>query len=241
MKIRIFADETIEVDLAAITTGLQRVAPSFAWTVGRVPFGLRESIVSYPKTYRTLDPKVLSEGKADDQILLVTDKPYNNEYFWDAGINNAVVISLAGWERLTNLPRPNGIVYFAVAILVQELEVGCSHDVAKTGCVNDFWDDKKEVDAGMRAAYLCPDCLKRHDKSAGRASAAQLRELKAILDDLSFASRANEDIIEFWRRASRVASPSGFDVFMCHNSRDKDAIRKLNTQLKARGNSHLAG
>ena len=235
MKIRVFADETISVDLSRILAGLQEVAPSYFWAAGETTFRLKKPVVSYPKTYQSLDVKLRTEIERDDFAFLFTEHPYDNNYFWDSGADKAIIVSLYGWEQLTSLPRANGIVYFAIALLVRALRVGQSHRGVNTGCINDFWQDKTGVDSGMRAAYICAACLTSRGVTSVRASDVPLLELKSVLDDLSHASRANEDIGDFWDRAARSTAPVAFDVFMCHNSKDKETVRALNEHLKTQG------
>ncbi len=235
MKIRIFADETITVDLSQLLAGLREVATSHSWAAGKSQFRVKKPPVAYPKTYESLSSQLRAEIDSDDVAFLFTEHPYDNNYFWDSGTDKAIIISLYGWEQLTSLPRANGIVYFTVALLIRNLRVGKSHKGRNTGCVNDFWQDKTGIDSGMRAAYICAACLASRSGSAVRATDVPLVELKSILDDLSHASRNNEDIGEFWTRAARSSEPMTFDVFMCHNSKDKNAVRALNKNLKAQG------
>lgn len=236
MKIRIYADETISVDLSRLLVAFKELAPSYSWEAGEVPFRIKNPPISYPTTYQTLDANLLTEIQQDDHVFLFTEHPYDNNYFWDSGANKAIIVSLYGWELLTNLPRANGIVYFIVALLIRISRVGKSHTGNNTGCINDFWQDKTGIDLGMRAAFICAECLAGRGGGAVRVSNDTLQELKSVLDDLSHASRANEDITEFWdRTALRSATPLVFDVFICHNSQEKDAVRALNNQLKSQG------
>ena len=51
------------------------------------------------------------------------------------------------------------------------------------------------------------------------------------MDDISIASRAHSDIVDYWRRKF-AAGEQVYDVFLCHNNRDKGEVRKLNDLLK---------
>ncbi|MEW8631959.1 MAG: toll/interleukin-1 receptor domain-containing protein [Candidatus Thiodiazotropha sp.] len=235
MKIRLYVDNTLNVNLARVVDGLKELAPSYSWCVGGVPFNIEQPPISYPSTYSKLDNNLREEIKNDDLALLFTEHPYDNNYFWDSGNDKAIIVSLFGWDHLTNLPRANGVVYFLVAILIREMGVGKSHRGKNTGCINDFWQDKTGVDSGMRAAYICRECLASQSGKSIKVSDVQLHELTSVLDDLSQASRAKEDISEFWARTgSQSSNAVEFDVFMCHNSEDKDSVRELNNQLKAK-------
>jgi len=54
------------------------------------------------------------------------------------------------------------------------------------------------------------------------------------LDQISYASRANSDIVDCWKLNT---DPSGnrFDVFLCHNSADKEEVRAISKRLRAEG------
>jgi len=230
MKIRLFSDDTTDINVAVIVDSLTRLAPSFTWAKGRSSFHITEDFVQYPKSYSKLSTGVRNEIEQDDLAVLFTEKPYDNNYFWDAGESNAVIVSLYGWDHLTTLPKNNGAVYFIAALLVRALNIGQSHAAKNTGCINDFWADKTGVDAGMRSAFICGKCQPhgKHKLSDGLLIA----DIKTMLDDLSRASRADENIAAFW---TVKLIPEAFDVFLCHSSQDKAAVRELNKQLKKDG------
>src|SRR5579883_1988508 len=98
-----------------------------------------------------------------------------------------------------------------------------------TGCVNDFWIDKTGVDVGMRAAFICKDCISDY---AGDASI--LHDIKVLLDIVCRASRAEKNILDLTEPLN-LADRDTFHVFLCHNSEDKPAIRKINKDLQANG------
>ncbi len=232
MKVRMYADESISLDLSGIAAGLSSISKSFSWHLGKSKFSIKGDHVEYPGSYSAIHSKLITETKGDRLAILFTEKPYDNNYFWESGLSDQVIVSLYGWDHLTTLPRNNGAVYFVVALLVRLLGIGGRHRTKNTGCINDFWQDKTGVDAGMRSAFICTQCL----PSSGTKGSLHLRpeviDLRKILDELSSASRSNEDICERWARQS---SDGRFDVFLCHNSSDKPAIRSINKTLLKRG------
>jgi len=234
MKIRIFLDDTIPLDIGGVVNGLSRVVPSVTWNVGKSSFASDQEVISNPETYRDLSTAFRKEVRADDRAFLFTEKPYDNNYFFDSDDDTATIVSLYGWEHLTNLPRANGIVYFAAALLIRRLEIGRSHTGENTGCINDFWRDKTGVDSGMRAAFICATCSRSSHRSSP-ASDSLVAEVTALLDDVSHASRAHEDILDYWVRTNPSPGGAGFHVFLCHNSKDKPAVRKINERLKVYG------
>ena len=229
MKVRVYRDDTLALRLDEIVENLRRLAPLISFTVGTVPFSIPGAVVVCPDTYGKLDLRIQNESAGDDEVVLFTDKPYDNNYFWESDDHNKVIVSLFGWDHLTTLPRNNGAVYFICALLVRELGVGNSHRDKNTGCINDFWRDKTGVDTGMRSAYICEVCVRSFESSGAKNGQPLLRNVHAILDDLSTASRSGMDVCDWWKGQKRH---DAFDVFMCHNSEDKPAIREMNQRLR---------
>ena len=232
MKIRLFSDETIDLNLPSIQVGLANTAPSATWALGKAKVRLAGDQIEFPKTYRSLPKSVVAESADDDHAFIFTEKPYDNNYFWDSGSEKIVILSLFGWDHLTTLPRNNGAVYFIVALIVRALGIGKSHRGKNTGCINDFWQDKTGVDSGMRSAFICTKCLPQVKSKQSPQDGPILKELNLILDQLSSASRANKDVSDIWSSSSSVTA---FQVFLCHNSQDKPEIRELNNLLRSRG------
>jgi len=232
MKIRLFADPTIDIDLPNIQVALANISPSITWTLGKTKVKLAGEYVENPKTYEALSMPLVAEAASDDFAFVFTEKPYDNNYFWDSDQEKFIIVSLYGWDHLTTLPRNNGAVYFIVALIVRALGIGQSHKSKNTGCINDFWQDKTGVDSGMRSAFICTKCSSPSKGKETSSNGATLRELMLVLDQLSSASRANKDVCDSWVSAK---SKSDFQVFLCHNSQDKAEIRLLNEILVSRG------
>jgi hypothetical protein len=136
------------------------------------------------------------------------------------------LFSFSGWNLLTNLPVTNGLLYFIASLLCDRS--GEVHQET-TGCVNDFWWDKRGVDIGMRAAFICDDCRRRFT-----GTRSLLVDGERLLDLVSNASRSGRDVLHVNIAPARVNAPV-FDVFLCHNSEDKPEIRRINGDLKAAG------
>ena len=228
MKIAIYKDQTIAIDAAGIATNLSRLVPNIETYIGKKNIAINGFFVMAPATYVRVKPQISRTATDCDLVFIFTEKPYDNNYFWESD-NSVIIVSLAGWENLTTLSMNNGALYFICAIIIRHLNIGSSHQI-NTGCINDFWRDKKGIDVGMRSAYICPDCLKQSSRRLSKANTHLLEQLQAVLNELSNASRLNMDISEYWKLHS---TPDDFDVFLCHNSAEKDIIRDMNARLKS--------
>jgi hypothetical protein len=227
MKLTLFQDETINLDFDCIISIFEKLAPDLKINKGKANFSIKGNIVSSPESYEKLSPDLIHECKNADKVFLFTTKRYDNNYFWE-GANGKALISFWGWEHLTNVPLNNGAVFFICAGLIQKLEIGFRHK-ENTGCINDFWMDKTGVDLGMKAGFICASCLDYNKNDTINKANKFLPQLIAVLRELSKASQDDMDICQYWDLKS---TEENFDVFLCHNSRDKDAVRKMNQRLQ---------
>lgn len=106
MKVRLYRDDTTTLSLDAIAGNLNRLAPSFSFSVGKAKFAIPGFFVVSPDTYGSLNPRIDKESALDDEVILFTEKPYDNNYFWESE-GNKVILSLFAWDQLTSLPRNN--------------------------------------------------------------------------------------------------------------------------------------
>ncbi len=229
MKITLFAENSLSLDLDCITQNMTKLAPDLTVVKGRASFKIKGFFVISPDAYKQLSPAILRESEDSDYVALFTANPYDNNYFWE-GVDNKAIISLSGWEHLTTVPLNNGVVFFLCAMIVQHLEIGFRHD-ENTGCINDLWMDKTDVDLGMKSGTVCSDCLYHFHKHGNSAHTTVFSQIQDVLNDISAASRANMDICDYWRMRT---VEENFDVFLCHNSQDKDAVRNMNKRLQSK-------
>jgi hypothetical protein len=229
MKISYYQDDTLELKLEALVRGLNELSAGVTFTAGEEKLHIPGTVISQPESYKTLRlPDEIPTGR--DLAFVATTKRYDNNYFYEYS-GRIGIFSFADWGRLTTLPMVNGVVYFTCQILSDELNLGESHDDT-TGCLNDFLWDKTGVDVGMRSAFLCPKCRSQFvSRVRGEEEKQIFSTLEALLDQVCLASRTGSSLLDYWG-ARTGDSGKRFDVFLCHNSEDKDPIRELNERLK---------
>ncbi len=230
MKITLFAETSLGLDLDCIVENTMKLAPALEIVKGKSAFKIRTPLISAPKTYQQLSPAVMNECADSDYVALFTGVQYDNNFFWE-GVDNKSIISFWGWDSLTRLPMDNGAVLFLCATILQNLDIGVRHG-ENTGCINDIWMDKTGVDLGMKVGLVCAECLRHFRANGDKSHKKVLSQIQAVLNDLGTASRSELDICAFWKRKY---VQDGFDVFLCHNVEDKDFLREMNTRLKKAG------
>src|SRR5262249_8985334 len=152
--------------------------------------------------------------------LLLTTIPFANNFFY-VGSENVFIVSFSDWRLLTTLPMANGLAYMLCEIMIgHKMNIGEQHE-ENIGCISDFLWDKKGIDIGMRAAFLCDNC---RALSAGNSylESREFADTISILNAVSYASRRGADILSELPRTGaaelNISDGKSFDAFLCHNS-----------------------
>ena len=162
--------------------------------------------------------------------LIVTTVPFDNNYF-SIGDGQITILSLSEWQILTSLPMTNGIGFFLCKIIIKHrLRIGTNHD-EPVGCISDFLWDKRGIDVGMRAAFLCDRC-REHSANDKNIKSQEFIDIMTILNHVSIASRNGEDVLNEKSFMPKDVNKPLYDVFICHNAVDKPIVRQFNSVLK---------
>jgi hypothetical protein len=211
--------------LENIAKRLNSVTKTIRFHASHERLWLETSAIHVPTTYEQLPKAFLERAKAFDLVLIATSIRYANNFFFEE-YENVVLMSFSNWNMLTDLPISNGLAFFASSLIGDSIDLGISH-TPNIGCVNDFWVDKRGVDAGMRSAYVCSSCLNTDPVEARHKPV--LEDMMRLLNLVSSASRNNADIVDL----DGAVAESQFDTFLCHNSGDKSEVRRLGAELGA--------
>jgi len=162
------------------------------------------------------------------KITLLLHYPTITIFFYD-GFDNQLIVSFSGWNHYTELPISNGLAYFLTATLASDFSIGGRHKT-NTGCLNDFWWDKRGVDIGMKSSFICNNCLEKTNLSIEETSKAY-NDILSLLDLVSTHSRRNQNILNYQIQNTDIRNEE-FEIFLCHNSNDKPHVRLINEELK---------
>jgi nucleotide-binding universal stress UspA family protein len=214
--------------LDRICAGLTQMCKSISFSRGSVRPHIATPSVSLPMTYKSLQRPFKEEARVFDEAVVATNIPYDNNYFFE-GYDGLTIFSFAGWNLLTDLPVTNGFVYFALLIALENIGIRTERHYENTGCINDFLGDKRGINACLRAAFFCKSCRDSIDQSS-----QEFKDIENVLDLLARASRSGHDICDAFDNSSTKAG-AVFDVFLCHNSVEKEEVREIGAELKAAG------
>lgn len=246
MKILLYAEEALRVDLKTISENLNSICRHLKFRVGDGDFQIPSRQITYPASYESLAKPIVRRSEKADYTFLFSSKQYYNNYFFETYHSNAI-ISFYAWQHLTKLSRNNGIVFFIADLIALRIDNSFRHDDI-TGCIYDFRWKKTGIDLAMRSAFICPSCLKRiSPQKLSRHKQGLLSDLKEILDVLGRTSKWNQDIVTYWqsihpsptkssnkKKTSNASYSKKYDVFLAHNSSDKPFVETVNLELKRR-------
>lgn len=223
LRIGVYADNTLALPLEQLCAVLNSCCRVTRFEPGHAPFHINSAQLSLGEVRTHLSPQLLEETEEFDLTFLATNVPYDTNYFFERA-GSRILVSFSGWNRLTGLPLTNGLTYFMADVMLERLGPVPSHEET-TGCVSDFLWDKRGVDVGMKAAFICGEC--RQSLPGDAETQAQLADVEGLLELLCSASRAHSDIV-----SSQPGSNEAYDAFLCHNSADKPMVRTIDKALR---------
>ena len=94
--IRLFKEPEIDVNISAIAENLSRLCENIKFICGNSHFVLPDRIVSHPDSYHKLNVDIMKETENDFKAILVTQKRYNNNYFFEAVADNLFIRLIRG-------------------------------------------------------------------------------------------------------------------------------------------------
>lgn len=197
MKIIIAQDTTLRLKLPKLVKLLNGLCSSVTFEYLKLEYQAPDKLISCPATHTKYLKKIKPSLKEDDYIMLLTERQYDNNYFYEEE-SQLIITSFFGWKYLTNLPGENGLVYFICGILMDfVIPWDAVAHKERLGCVNDFLMDKTRVDDGMRKGHLCTACKGWLDKHPLDDVQKNIyADVMKVLSVLSAASAKNTNILE---------------------------------------------
>lgn len=196
MDINIIIDNTLTVDVEKLELLLNENTTFIKFKIYKNDLIWEEEYIEFPETHAGIFSLLSEEEQNSDYTFLFTEQPYGNNYFFE-GYKNFVPFSFWDWDFLTNLPRENGILYFALYYLARELQHSDFRHNKNTGCIFDFLGQKRGVDDGMRQAIFCKKCLSALEKQImSEDEQKTLIDVIELMNLLSNSSKWNKNILE---------------------------------------------
>ena len=191
-KIQVLKDKNCDIKVEQVATLINSQVASVKVEIIDDKYDFNEGLITHPQTLKKHYDIIKSKVKSDTVILL-TDVPYDDNFFFYSN-NELIIISFYAWEKLTQLPKENGLLYWISILAMRDLFTTQIRHYEITGCANDFLGKKTGIDLGMRQANLCSSCLEKLPKLTPDKR-KRLSDIQKLLDILSQSSRWNQNIL----------------------------------------------
>jgi hypothetical protein len=194
LKIQLIKDRKCKMNISGVKELVSSLTKSIQLDILTERYDFPEKLLSENDSLRKYY-KQLENPSDYDAILLITDVPYDDNYFLHE-YKELAIVSFYGWNDLTQLPKENGMLYWLCATIFYFVQTSYVRHYDTTGCLNDFLGDKTAIDKGMRDAFLCEKCLaKLKRKKLDGFQKLWLKDTVILLDCLSQHSRWNRNIL----------------------------------------------
>ena len=194
-EIILYKEDNLDIDLVEIVNYLNTICNYIIFKIGKYDFQLN-SIIDASLSYDKINYQIDEESIDSLRTIIFTEKPYNNNYFFEPNINrddNLRIVSFSNWNSLTTLPKNNGLVYFVAWLLALTSEKFDRH-YESNECIYNFSGIKTDIDNNMRNAYICQNCL---DITVDYFSDSRiLDDLIKIMDFVGKASKYDLDVLD---------------------------------------------
>jgi len=199
-------------------------------------------IISIPDTVIYEDTFNKIKLDIEDNVkyfFIFTNKRYNNNYFYEEN-SKIIIVSYYLWEKLTSLPKSNGVAFFIANQLAIEIDKSFRHDIndkSKPECIYDFLIDKTGIDTSIRASLICPKCnnrIKEKIKNSEKKMHAY-NNLKALLNEIGNASKWDDEIISFWDKKNseeKNLHNEKKSIFISYSHVDSPWLQRVKIHLK---------
>ncbi|MDR0969537.1 MAG: hypothetical protein LBM67_03245 [Lentimicrobiaceae bacterium] len=196
MNILVLLDTKFEIDKKKLEIFFSLNCRHINFKISNKTFSFSTEFISDPESFEEIHNFYGSELDGFDSVFFFTDSQYYDNYFFHEH-KDLLIFSFAYWSLLTDLPKSNGLIYFVVDCLVLGIDTTDFRHDQITGCIYDFLEDKRGIDAGMRQARLCPNCLARiTDFIVDENTQGIFDDLKILMNLLSSSSKWNKDVFE---------------------------------------------
>lgn len=196
VKILLMLDENFNLNREKLKFFLSSNCQHLKFTIFEKHFELTCTVLTKPDSFNVIYNQYENEFTDFDKVFVFTNIQFIDNYFIHEH-NDLLIFSFADWDMLTNLPKSNGLIYFIACYFALDIDSSKFRHEKTTGCIYDFLGDKRGIDAGMRRAGLCPNCLKRITESIANDKTGRIFEdIKNLMNLLSSSSKWNNDIFE---------------------------------------------
>jgi hypothetical protein len=229
MIVGLYKEKDVEVDLENLVNFLNQLSKNITFRLGKEKFIIGEQELSSLKIGSNyISKEIEKEIENDDFSLFISNKPFEDSYFFHE-IENKNLLSLFGWEDLTNYSKNTGVVYFILWILALDLDNTTRHlyDANFTHCIYNFAGIKAEINTKINSAIICDDCQNRLSELNDKKKELIYNELQILLDVLD-KSKEFDNILKYWKSIKKEK----VKIFFSYAHKDREYLEEFKEYIK---------
>jgi len=224
--IRIYKEDDVNLNLKFIVKKLNNLVKNLTFEIGEVKIRFpNKRLNKQEKIPNTLTNKAI---KNHTLIVLISDKQFEDNYFFHEIQNNVILLSFYQWENLTNFSKNTGLTYFISDFLSLELDnTERHHKDDITECIYNFSWYKTEIDKGIKSSIICEKCQERVLTLNDKEKQNLLDDIMLILEEIK-KSIHFKDIIEYWTSNSKER----VKIFFSYAHEDREYLNEFKDYIK---------
>lgn len=225
--VRIFIEDDVAVDLVIIIKHLNEISENIKFVFGKNKFKIDTDNLSASKSCKYLKDKNINEIKNDLITLFISNKPYEDNYFYHS-TKKVYLLSLANWSSYTTYSKNTGVFYYIIDLLTLYIDNTARHcDDGVKDCIYCFRELKTEIHDGIKAALMCDECQGRILDTNDPMKNDILNDVINFLEELKKAS-SYKDIIEYWH----LESKEQVKIFFSYAHKDREYLDEFKEYIK---------
>lgn len=229
MIIRFYKEEDVEVDLENIIKYLNKHTKNIVFEQGDKPFSINKEYIKVDDIDKYITLDIRNETKSDLLTILLTNKQYDNNYFYNATDNDKKnILSLYAWEDLTDYSKNTGVVFIMLRMLSQYINNEKSHDDDLSfECIYNFAWNKTEIDTMIYNSIMCDKCQERLSVLNDLEKEKLLEDLLSLLEVVK-KSNKNMDIVDYWKSTEKEK----VKIFFSYAHKDREFLDEFKEYIK---------
>lgn len=228
MTVRLFKEEDVEINLKSIVEHLNQIANNVKFVIGENKFEIQEKELNKKRSFKKLSKDILHEIDNDLISIFISNKEYDDNFFFHDDGDEKYLISLSNWDFYTTYSKNTGIVYMIIDILALYVDDTNRHyDDGVTKCIYNFALNKRDIHDGLIASVICDSCQSQILEISDNKKELILNDVIDLLEELK-KSNSNDDIVEYWE----VSQKEQVKIFFSYAHKDREYLDEFKEYIK---------
>lgn len=228
MKVTVIKETDVNIDLTTMRKILNGICKNIRFNIIEKEFSLHDTVLNENTSINEFREKTSPLTEGSDKVILISNKQYDDNFFFHSKENKYYLLSLFDTEDLTDHTRNTVAFYFITDILALHLDNSFRHiDDGEKDCIYNFRMQKEEIHDGVNSATMCDKCQERILNLEDDKKELLLNDVIDLLDELKKSNSYN-DIIEYWQANQKEQ----VKIFFSYAHKDRAYLDEFKEYIK---------